>query len=98
MVTAFKDNHLKMQIGKGTELQVPIWHSGTHEAFLIHVGSALEAIERKGYFKAYVETTEAFSLLPVCQGTWCTLSAFPCVARLSVFLMCRAHSCRKDCG
>jgi hypothetical protein len=26
------------------------------EAFLIHVGSALEAIERKGYFKAYIES------------------------------------------
>jgi hypothetical protein len=60
-VTAFKDNHLKMQIGKGTELQVPIWHSGTHEAFLIHVGSALEAIERKGYFKADEESNKVYT-------------------------------------
>jgi hypothetical protein len=26
MVSAFKDNHLKTQIGKGMELQVSIWH------------------------------------------------------------------------
>ncbi len=50
-VSAFKDNHLKMQIGKGMELQVPIWHSGMQEAFLIHVGSAQENIKKKGYFK-----------------------------------------------
>ncbi len=48
-VSAFKDNHLKTQIGKGMELQVPICQSSMRKAFLIHVGSALEAIERKGY-------------------------------------------------
>ncbi len=37
--SAFKDNHLKTLINKGTELQVPIWHSGTREAILMHVGS-----------------------------------------------------------
>jgi hypothetical protein len=37
-----------LQIGKGTELQVPTWHSGMCKAFRIHVGSALEAIEKKG--------------------------------------------------
>jgi hypothetical protein len=31
-----------------------------HEAFLIHVGSVLEAIEIKGYFKAYNEFTKAY--------------------------------------
>ncbi len=60
MVSAFKDNHLKMQIGKGMELHVPIWHSGMWEAFLIHVGSAQEAIKKKGYFKAFKENTEAY--------------------------------------
>jgi hypothetical protein len=49
-----------MQISKGTELRVPIWHSGTRKAFLIHVGSALEAIKRKGYFKAYIESNKAY--------------------------------------
>jgi hypothetical protein len=56
IVSAIKDNHLKMQICKGIVLQVPIWHSSTREAFLICVGSALEAIKRKGYFKAYIES------------------------------------------
>jgi hypothetical protein len=32
-----------------------------HKAFLIHVGSALEAIKRKGYFKAYVESNEVYT-------------------------------------
>ena len=50
-VSAFKDNHLKTVINKGMELRVPIWHSGMREAFFIHVGSAQEVIEKKGYFK-----------------------------------------------
>jgi hypothetical protein len=49
MVSSFK------LINKGTELRVPIWHSCTRETFLIHVGSAREAIKKKGYFKSYEE-------------------------------------------
>ena len=44
--SSFTDNHLKTLINKGTELRVPIWYSDTHEAFLIHVGSAREAIKK----------------------------------------------------
>ncbi len=40
MISALKDKHLKMQIGKSMELQVSVWHSGMHEAFPVHVGSA----------------------------------------------------------
>ncbi len=47
-VSSFKETHLKTLIKEGTELQVPIWHSGTREAILIHVGSAREAIKKKG--------------------------------------------------
>jgi hypothetical protein len=36
-VSSFKDNHLNTLINEGTELRVPIWHSGTGKAFLIHV-------------------------------------------------------------
>ncbi len=61
--SAFKDNHLKTQIGKGMELQVPIWHSGMRKAFLIHVESAQEAIKKKGYFKAFEENTKAYAEL-----------------------------------
>ena len=47
-VSAYKDNHLKTLINKGTELWVPIiWYSGTCEVFLIHVGSTQEVIEKK---------------------------------------------------
>ncbi len=59
-VSDFKDNHLKMQIGKGADLQVPVCHSNMRKAFLIHVGSAQEAIKRKGYFKAYIESNEVY--------------------------------------
>jgi hypothetical protein len=33
---------------EGTEPRVPVWHSGTREAFLTLVRSAQEAIEKKG--------------------------------------------------
>ena len=59
--SSFKDNHLKMLINKGTELRVPIWHSGTCEAFLIHMGSAREAIKKKGYFKSFGEYSETYA-------------------------------------
>ncbi len=59
-ISAFKDNYLKMQISKGTELKVPIWHSGMCEAFLIHVGSAQKAFKRKRYLKAYVECNKVY--------------------------------------
>jgi hypothetical protein len=42
------------------ELQVPIWRFGMREAFLIHVGSALEAIKKKGRFKTYAESNKAY--------------------------------------
>ena len=60
-VSSFKEAHLKTLIKEGTELRVPIWHSGTREAFLIHVGSAREAIEKKGYFKSFEDHSEDYS-------------------------------------
>jgi hypothetical protein len=60
-VSSFKDNHLKTLINEGTELRVPIWHSSTRKAFLIHVGSAQEAIKKKGYFKSFEEYSETFA-------------------------------------
>jgi hypothetical protein len=61
-VFSFKDNHLKTLINEGMELQVPIWHSDIHEAFLIHMGSAQEAIKKKRYFKSYEEYSGTFSI------------------------------------
>ncbi len=46
-VSSYKDNHLKTLIKEGTELRAPIWHSGKRDAFLIHVGSAREAIKKR---------------------------------------------------
>jgi hypothetical protein len=60
-VSSYKDNHLKTLIKEGTELRVPIWHSGTREAFLIHVGSAREGIEKKGYFKSFEDQSDEYS-------------------------------------
>ncbi len=60
-VSSYKDNNLKTLIKEGTELQFPIWHSGTCEAFLIHVGSAREAIKKKGYFKSFEEYSETYA-------------------------------------
>ncbi len=50
-----------MLINKGTELRVPIWHSCTREAFHIHMGSAQELIEKKGYFKSFEEYSKTFA-------------------------------------
>jgi len=61
MVSSYKDNHLKMLIKEGMELQVPIWHSGMREAFLIQVGSAQEAIKKKGYFKSFEEHSDDYA-------------------------------------
>ena len=60
-VSAFKDNHLKMLINKGMELWAPIWHSGMREAFLIHVGSAGEAIKKKWYFMSNKESSKTYA-------------------------------------
>jgi hypothetical protein len=60
-VSSYKDNHLKTLIKEGTELRVPILHSGTHKAFLIHVGSAREAIKKKGYFKSFEEYSKTYA-------------------------------------
>jgi hypothetical protein len=49
-----------MTIGADVELRLPIWHCRTHEAFLMHVSSALKAIGKWGTFKAYKEAHEAY--------------------------------------
>ena len=61
-VSSFKDNHLKTLINKGTELQVPIWHSGTREAFLIHLETAREATKKRGRLYGTRMATNVFNL------------------------------------
>ncbi len=49
------DQSLKTTIGADAKLYLPIWHYGTREVFLMHVSSALNAIKKRGTFKAYRE-------------------------------------------
>jgi hypothetical protein len=60
-VSLLKSNQsLKMTIGADAELHLPIWHCGTCKAFLMHVSSALDAIKKRGTFKAYKGAHEAY--------------------------------------
>ncbi len=53
MASALKsDQNLKTAIGEDAELHIPIWHTGTCEAFLMHLITALNAIKKRGTFKA----------------------------------------------
>jgi hypothetical protein len=47
------DQSLKATIRKDAELRIPIWQMGMHEAFLMHVSTALDAIKKQGTIKAY---------------------------------------------
>jgi hypothetical protein len=58
--TLKSDQSLKTTIRVDLELRLPIWHCGTHEAFLIHVSSALNAIKKQGTFKIYKEAHKAY--------------------------------------
>jgi hypothetical protein len=61
MVSALKsEQSLKTTIGEDAELHLPIWHCGTHEAFFMHMSTALDAIKKRGTFKAYKEACKAY--------------------------------------
>jgi hypothetical protein len=61
MVSALKsDQSLKTTIREDAELCIPIWHTGMRKAFLMHVSTALNAIEKRGTFKAYKEACDAY--------------------------------------
>jgi len=42
-----------LPIKEDTELHLPIWHCGMCEVFLMHVSTAINAIEKQGTFKAH---------------------------------------------
>ncbi len=46
------DQSLKTTIRVDAVLCLPIWHCGMCKAFLMHVSSALNAIKKRGTFKA----------------------------------------------
>ncbi len=61
MVSLLKSNQsLKTTIGADAELCLPVWHCGMREAFLLHVSSALDAIKKRGTFKAYKEGHQTY--------------------------------------
>ena len=49
-VSALKDQHLKTHIREGTNLHLSIWHNGTKEALLMHVGLTMDMIKKHGHF------------------------------------------------
>ncbi len=55
-----RDQSHKTTIGEDAEPRLPIWHCEMHEAFLMHVSTALDAIEKWGTFKAYKEACKAY--------------------------------------
>jgi hypothetical protein len=59
-VSALKAESLKTHIGVGTELQVSILHSRICKAFLVHVGSTMDAIKKQGHVKAHKGAHEAY--------------------------------------
>jgi hypothetical protein len=61
MISLLKsDQSLKTMIGADVELRLPIWHCRTREAFLMHLSFALNAIKKRGTFKAYKEAQGAY--------------------------------------
>jgi hypothetical protein len=60
-VSLLKSNQsLEMTIRADAEFCLPIWHCRMREAFLMHVSSALDAIEYWGTFKACKEAHEVY--------------------------------------
>jgi hypothetical protein len=49
-VSALKGQHLKTLIREDTTLHLSVWHNGTKEALLMHVGSTLDVIKKCGHF------------------------------------------------
>ena len=53
-----KDFSYNIKLPNKTKFSVPIWDTGTHEAFLIHVQQAKSAWKRKGLFQDYNNAIE----------------------------------------
>jgi hypothetical protein len=56
-----KEYSYKIKLPGKTKFSVPIWDTGTQEAFLIHVQQAKSTCLRKGLFQDYNDTIEAES-------------------------------------
>jgi hypothetical protein len=60
-ITKGKEYPYKIKLPNKTEFSVPIWDTGTQEAFLIHMQQAKSACKRKGLFQDYDNAIEAES-------------------------------------
>ena len=56
-----KEYTYKIKLPDKTKYSVPIWDTGTQEAFLIHVQEAKSTCKRKGLFQDYEDAIEAES-------------------------------------
>jgi hypothetical protein len=56
-----KEYTYKIKLTNKTKFSVPIWDTGTQEAFLIHVQQAKSVCKRKGLFQDYDDAIEAES-------------------------------------
>ena len=56
-----KEYSYKIKLPDKTEFSVPIWDTGTQEAFFIHVQQVKSACKRKELFKDYKDALEADS-------------------------------------
>jgi hypothetical protein len=54
-VSALKGQHLKTSIREDTTLHLSVWHNGTKEAMIMHVGLTMDTIKKCGHFQAYKE-------------------------------------------
>jgi hypothetical protein len=60
-ITRGKEYSYKIKLPNKTEFSVPIWDTGTQEAFLIHVQQAKSTCKRKGLFQDYDDAIEVES-------------------------------------
>ncbi len=56
-----KEYYYKIKLPNKTNFSVPVWNTGTPEAFLIHVQQAKSTCKRKGPFQDYDDAIEAES-------------------------------------
>jgi hypothetical protein len=58
-VTKGKEYSYKIKLPDKTKFNVPIWDTGTQEAFLVHMQQAKSTCKRKGLFQDYDDAIEA---------------------------------------
>jgi hypothetical protein len=81
MVSAFKGQHLKTSIREDMTLHLSIWHNGTKEAMLMHVGSRLDTIKKCGHFQVYKEAQALYMAKKVAKQAKAAMSLLDGVSK-----------------